>query len=446
VAERKIKLGVSMRGLGYHASAWRHADVQADGGMSFDFYRNIAQVAERGLFDMVFLADYVGVALKDSPEGLFGRSDSMVSLEPLTLLSALAPVTKHVGLVCTTSTTYQEPYHIARMFASLDHLSGGRAAWNVVTSFQLEEARNFNFTEMMDKDSRYERAREAVQVVRGLWDSWDEDAFVRNKDTGIFFDRDKVHFLGHEGRHFKVAGPLNVPRTPQGRPIIVQAGASDEGQELAAETADVVYAAASRLEDAQAFYRSVKSRMAKFGRDEDQLKIMPGLLTVIADTEEAAQKKYAALQEVIDPYVGLSYLTSLFGDLSGYDLDGPVPKSLPIPPMMSRAVVMHEMALRKGLTLRQLYQSVAIGNAHHVVIGTPEMVADAMQEWFEGGGADGFNVLPALSPHSLTDFVDHVVPELQRRNLFRTEYESTTMRGNLGLDWPHVKSAEPVLA
>ena len=440
---RRIKLGLSMRGLGYHASAWRHPDVPGDGAMSFDFYRNVTQIAERGLFDMVFLADYVGVHRRDKPKGLLGRSDSMVSLEPLTLLSALAAVTHNIGLVCTTSTTFQEPYHIARMFASLDHISGGRAAWNVVTSFQNEEARNFGSDRILDKELRYERAREAVQVVSGLWESWDDDAFVRDKESGVYFDPQKMRPLDHDGKYFKVGGPLNLPRTPQGRPIIVQAGASEEGQELAAETADVVYAAHGSLASAQAYYSSVKSRMAKFGRDEDDVKIMPGLLAVIGETEAEAQAKYKVMQEAIDPIVGLSMLTGLYGDLSDIDVDAPVPEN-PVNVTMSRGNVMHELAVQRGYTIRQLYQSIAIGNAHNVVIGTPKMVADTMEEWFVERGADGFNILPAMSPSSVEEFVEHVVPELQRRGLFRTAYEGPTMRENLGLPWPTVSQRTQV--
>ncbi|MET0295137.1 MAG: LLM class flavin-dependent oxidoreductase [Phenylobacterium sp.] len=434
---RQMKLGLSMRGLGYHASAWSHPDVTAEGSMSFEFYRNVTQIAERGLFDMVFLADYLGMARRDKPRGLFGRSDMQVSLEPLTLLSALAATSRNIGLVCTTSTSFQEPFHIARMFASLDHISGGRAAWNVVTSFQNYEARNFSLDSILPKDLRYERAREAVQVVSGLWDSWQDDAFVRDKASGVFFDPARMQPLDHVGKYFKVAGPLNMPRTPQGRPIIVQAGASDLGQELAAETADVVYAAHATLASAQAYYRGVKSRMAKFGRHEDEVKIMPGLLPVIGETEAEAQAKYRALQEAIDPIVGLSVLTGLYGDLSDVDIDAPVPAK-PLNVTMSRGAVMHETALRNGFTIRQLYQSVAIGNGHNVVVGTPKMVADVMEEWFVERGADGFNVLPAISPTSAEEFVDLVVPELQRRGLFRTAYEGPTMRENLGLAWPEV--------
>lgn len=436
---RQIKLGVSMRGLGYHASAWRMDGVPANGDTSFDFYLGIAKAAERGLFDMAFLADYVGVRMNNIPNGYLGRSAAMIGFEPLTLLSALAPMTRHVGLVATTSTTFQHPYHIARTFASLDHLSGGRAAWNVVTSFQDDEARNFGSDHILDKASRYDRAGEAVRVVTGLWDSWDDDAFVRDRETGIYFDSAKMHPMHHDGKYFRTAGPLNVPRTPQGRPIVVQAGASPEGQELAAETADVVYAAHSTLADAQAYYASLKGRMAKFGRSPEDVKIMPGILTVLGDTREQAQAKYRAMQEAIDPIIGLGHLVNAFGDLSGHDIDGPVPELRTDKALMSRSLVAYQIARRENLTIRQLYQRTAIGNAHQVVIGTPKDVVDVMEEWFHSGGADGFNVLPALSPVSFIDFVDMVVPELQRRGLYRTKYEGETMRENLGIPFPQPK-------
>jgi FMN-dependent oxidoreductase (nitrilotriacetate monooxygenase family) len=438
---RQMKLGVSMRGLGYHITAWRMDEAPTDGDVDFGFYLNMARIAERGLFDIAFLADYVAVKVQDEPKGYFGRTSSSIGLEPLTLLSALAPMTRHIGLVATLSTTFQQPYHIARTFASLDHVSHGRAGWNVVTSFQDDEARNFGAEEILDKAARYDRAAEAVQVVTGLWDSWDDDAFPRNRESGVYFDPARMHRLNHEGTYFRAAGPLNVPRTPQGRPVVVQAGASPEGQRLAAATADVVYAAHATLADAQAFYREIKSQMPGFGRHPGDLKIMPGILPVLGATREEARAKYRAMQEAVDPIVGLGHLYSHFGDLSGYDLDGPVPELRKDKPLVSRSQVLHQIARRENLTIRQLYQRHTIGNAHNVVVGTAEDVADVMEEWFQAEGADGFNVLPAVSPGSLSDFVDLVVPELQRRGLFRTAYEGTTLRENLGLSIPRLSAA-----
>lgn len=434
VPMRTIKLGVSMIGLGYHLANWRHPDAPADGNMSLQHSIRVIQAAERGLFDMGFLADGVGIRFHDEPKGALCRTAKNVQFEPLTLLSALAMVTKNIGLVATASTTYNEPYHVARKFASLDHISGGRAGWNVVTSVTDMEARNFNRDAAPGYDVRYDRAAEFVEVVRGLWDSWEDDAFVRDKASGINYDPAKLHPLDHSGPHFKVAGPLNVARTPQGAPVIVQAGASDQGRELAAATADVVYAAAQTLEAAQAYYASVKGRMAKYGRPPDALKIMPGLMAIPGRTRQEAQDRYDILQELVDPLVGLGALSNYLGDLSAYPLDGPVPEPQNRR-MHSRAGIFLDIARRDNLTIRQLYLSVAGGNGHRTVVGTPADIADAMEEWFHHDAADGFNILPPWLPGGLDDVVDMVVPELQRRGLYRTAYEGSTLRENLGIPY-----------
>ncbi len=423
-----------MIGLGYHLANWRHPQAPADGNMSLQHAIRVIQTAERGLFDMGFLADGVGIRFHDEPKGALNRTAKNVQFEPLTLLSALAMVTKNVGLVATASTTYNEPYHVARKFASLDHISGGRAGWNVVTSVTDMEARNFNRDAAPATDLRYDRAAEFVQVVRGLWDSWEDDAFVRDKASGINYDPAKLHVLNHNGPHFKVAGPLNVQRTPQGAPVIVQAGASEQGRELAAATADVVYAAAQTLEAAQAYYASVKGRMAKYGRHRDELKIMPGLMAIPGKTRQEAQDRYDILQELVDPLVGLGALSNYLGDLSGYPLDGPVPEP-PKRRMHSRAGIFLDIARRNNFTIRQLYLSIAGGNGHRTVIGTPADIADAMEEWFHNEAADGFNILPPWLPGGLEDVVDMVVPELQRRGLYRTAYEGKTLRENLGIPY-----------
>lgn len=429
---RKIKLGLSMQGYGYHQSGWLHPDVPAGGAIDFKHYLNMTRIAQRGLFDMVFLADYVAFPMIDIPKGTLGRRDKD-SLEPLSILAALSPMTENIGLVATTSTTFATPYHTARAFASIDHISGGRVGWNVVTSFQDEEARNFGSSAILEKSKRYHRAEEFVDVVAGLWNSFDIDAFPYDKKSGWYFRPEKVRELNHVGEHFKVKGPLTVPATPQGRPIIVQAGASEEGRQLAARTADVVYTVQSILSEAQKFHADMKARMAKFGRRPDDMKIMPGLLPVIADTEEAARRKYKEWQEMVDPLVGLEFLARVFGDLSGYPLDGPVPELRTDRQINSRGQIMLGIARRNNYTIRQMLQSVAIGNGHHTVIGTPEQVAQVMEEWFTAGAADGFNILPAISPVSISEFADHVVPVLQKRGLMRTQYEATTLRGNLGL-------------
>jgi N-acetyl-S-(2-succino)cysteine monooxygenase len=432
---RQIKLGLSMQGYGYHQSGWLHPDSPKGAAIDFKHYLYMTLAAQRGLFDMVFLADYVAFPMIDVPKGALGRRDKD-SLEPLSILAALSPMTSNVGLVATTSTTFAEPYHTARVFASIDHISGGRIGWNVVTSFQDEEAKNFGSAKILEKALRYRRAEEFVDVVAGLWNSFDEGAFVYDKPSGQYFHPDKVRTLNHVGEHFQVKGPLTVPRTPQGRPIIVQAGASEEGQQLAARTADVVYAVQNVLEDGQKFYRGLKGRMAQFGRAPDEMKIMPGLLPVVADTEEAARRKYKEWQEMVDPLVGLEFLARVFGDLSAYSLDEPVPELRTDREINSRGQLQLAIARRNNYTIRQMLQSVAIGNAHNTVIGTPEQIAAVMESWFAQGAADGFNILPAISPVSIDEFVEHVVPVLQKKGLMRTSYEATTLRGNLGLPDP----------
>jgi len=429
---RKIKLGVSMIGLGYHLAAWRHPNAPAGGNMELAHFVRVTQAAERGLFDMAFLADCVGIRFHDEPPGALSRTSKNVQFTPLTLLSALAMVTSRVGLVATASTTYNEPYHVARKFASLDHISGGRAGWNVVTSVTDMKAQNFGLDQAPEKGGRYDRASEFVEVVRGLWESWEDDAFIRDKESGLNYQPWKLHVLNHVGPHFRVRGPLNVARTPQGAPVIAQAGASEQGRELAAATADVVYAAAQTLEDGRAYYASVKSRMAKYCRDPEDLKIMPGLMAIPGHTRQEAHDRYEVLQELVQPLVGLGALANYLGDLSAYPLDGPVPT--PVNERFhSRAKIFLDIAARGNLGIRQLYLAIAGGNGHRMVIGTPADIADAMEEWFQNEAADGFNILPPWLPGGLEDVVEMVVSELQRRGLYRTVYDGPTLRENLGL-------------
>ncbi|MBX3538525.1 MAG: LLM class flavin-dependent oxidoreductase [Chelatococcus sp.] len=440
MSKRQIKLGLSMRQLGYHAGGWRHPAVPADGAMRIAHFAHIAQTAERGLFDMVFLADGLGLRQRDNPPGSLARSDRNVELEPLTMLAALAMVTSRIGLVATASTSYNEPFHIARKFASIDHISGGRAGWNIVTSWSEEEAWNFNRDRHFDYDERYDRAAEFVEVTKGLWDSWGEDAFVRDKAEGLFFRPDGLHVLNHSGPHFQVRGPLTVERPVQGYPVLVQAGSSEAGQEIAAASADVCFVAHTDLGDAQAYYRSVKSKLAMHGRDEDALKILPGLLAIVAPTEAEARDKYEELQSLIHPLVGLAHVYGPMGDLSAYPIDGPVP--VPHDPQhRSRAKVLLDMAARNNWTIRDLYLAASMGRGHRTVIGTPAQVADAMQEWVDGWGADGFNIIPATLPGGIEDFVDLVVPELQDRGVYRTVYEGATLRENLGVPRPVSRNA-----
>lgn len=434
-APRQLKLGAFLMATGHHVAAWRHPDVPANAGLDFKHYKHLAQAAERARFDTLFVADSVAAATGDIASRM-ARSDHF---EPLTLLSALSAVTEHIGLISTVTTSYNEPYHVARKFASLDHLSGGRAGWNLVTSDAAAEAQNFGRDEHIGHAERYSRAREFHQVVTGLWDSWADDAFTRDKASGQYYDPAKLHVLNHSGEHFKVKGPLNVARSPQGRPVIVQAGSSETGRELAAQTAEVVFTAQTSLANAQAFYSDLKGRLAKFGRTPDSLKIMPGVFVVVGETEVLAREKFEAFQALVEPEVGVALLGRMLGnfDLSGYPLDGPLPE-LPLTDsgQQSRQKLLTELAGRENLSLAELGRKIAGGRGHYSLIGTPVQIADQLQEWFEQGAADGFNVLVPHLPGGLEDFADHVVPELQRRGLFRTEYEGTTLRENLGLEKP----------
>ena len=428
---RQIKLGLSMRYLGYHDAAWRHPEVDPDASSSYAHFLHCTQQAERGKFDMVFFADGIGVRANDDPPGNLERSNRNVELEPLTLLSALAPMTKHIGLVTTASTTYNEPYHIARKFGSLDQISGGRAGWNVVTSWSQQEAWNFSRDAHLDYDTRYERAAEFVEVVTGLWDSWEEDAFLHDKASGRFYDPAKLHTLHHKGKHFAVRGPLSVKRTPQGRPIIVQAGAAEQGRAIAAEHADVVYSSALEIEAAQTYYADLKARVAKAGRNPAHLLIMPALVPIVGRTRMEAEDKFDVLQRLIDPVVGLGMIYNQMGDLSGYDVDGPVPEPVNAP-VRSLAYKWWEKAKAENMTIRQLYTEHAGGGGYRI-IGTAADVADGIEAWTENAAADGFNLTPTHLPHGIDDFVQFVTPELQRRGLARTEYTGTTLRENLGL-------------
>ncbi|WP_414753621.1 LLM class flavin-dependent oxidoreductase [Anabaena sp. CCY 9910] len=450
--KKQIKLGAFLPGSGHHVAAWRHPESQADGGLNFQHYKRLAQTAERGKFDMVFLAD--GLAVWDRGQGkeAFSRSGQFsVHFEPLTLLSALSVVTENIGLVATASTTYEEPFHIARKFASLDYLSGGRAGWNVVTSSAEAAAQNFSKEEHLEHAIRYERAREFLQVTSKLWDSWEDDAFILDKESGIYFEHDKLHIPNHKGKHFSVRGPLNVARPIQGYPVIVQAGSSEPGKELAAQTAEAIFTAQQTLAEAQAFYSHVKGKLAKYGRSPDHLKIMPGVFPVIGRTEEEAQEKYQILQDLIHPSVGLGLLSGLVGghDLSQYPLDGPLPDLPDTNAGKSRLQLITDLARRENLTIRQLYLWIAGARGHRTILGTPEQIADQLEDWFVNDAADGFNIMPPWLPGGLDEFVDLVVPELQRRGLFRTEYEGRTLRENLGLPRPvnqFTQVASPELA
>jgi len=417
---RRLSLSAFLVPYGHHVAAWCHPDTDLQAPL-FELYRQQARIAEDACLDAIFFAD--NVALAGAP-----------TLEPLTLLSALAAGTSRLGLVATATTTYNEPYHLARKFASLDSISNGRAGWNLVTSDNALEAGNFGRAEHVAHAQRYARAREFYDVVDGLWRSWDQDAFVNDKAGGLLFDPGRVHRLDHHGEHFKVAGPLNVRPSPQGRPVVVQAGSSDDGRALAAATADVVFTAQPTLESARAFYRDMQARRAREARGA--LRILPGIYAVVGESEAQAQDKYAQLQALIEPQAGLALLGRMIGnfDLSGYPLDGPLPE-LPLTEngQRSRQQLLTSIAQGENLSIRQLYERIAGGRGHLTVIGTGQQVADRIQEWFEAGACDGFNLMAPVLPGGLEDFARHVVPELQRCGLFRTHYESTTLRGHLGL-------------
>lgn len=438
MSAKQLKLGAFLMSSGHHLAAWRYPDAPADGGLSFQHFRQIAQTAERGKFDMIFFADGVAVRDRGQTNEVLSRAGHLVHFEPLTLLSALSVVTERIGLAATVSTTFNEPFHLARKFASLDYLSGGRAGWNLVTSATEAEAKNFNRDKHMEHGLRYQRAREFVEVVTKLWDSWDDDAFVRDKASGIYFEPDKLHIPDHKGEHFSVRGPLNVARPPQGYPVIIQAGSSEDGKNLAAQTAEVIFTAQQTLAEGQEFYADVKGRLAQYGRSPDDLKIMPGVFPVIGRTEQEARDKFEQIQNLIDPQVGLALLSGLLSgaDLSSYPLDGPLPDLPETNLAKSRLQLLSNLAQRESLTIRQLYLAIAGARGHRQLLGTPSQIADQLEEWFVNDAADGFNIMPPYLPGGLDEFVDLVIPELQRRGLFRTEYEGHTLREHLGLPRP----------
>jgi len=437
---KQMKLGAFLPPPGHHVAAWRHPHAVPDGGVNLAYYVELAKMAERGKFDLMFLSDGAGVRHTYKEAEDLSRWGRVTHFEPITLLSALAAATKHLGLTATASTSYNEPFNIARKFASLDYLSDGRAGWNVVTSATDIEAKNFGLDKQMDHTLRYQRAREFMKVTTGLWDSWEDDAFIYDKTNGRNFDPQKMHVLNHSGEFFKVRGPLNVPRPIQGYPVIVQAGASADGQDFAAQWGEVIFTAAQTLEEAQKFYRRIKQQLAKYGRAPDDVKVMPGIFPVVSRTLEEAKAKYQALQDLVIPEIGLALLSGHLGediiDVSKFPLDEPLPDMSQTSGSTSRQKLIIDKAKREGLTVRQLYLSIVGGRGHCVVIGTPETVADLLENWFLNEGADGFNIMPPVLPDGLNDFVDMVIPELQHRGLFRKEYEGKTLRENLGLKRP----------
>ncbi len=431
---RQLHLGAFMRPVSIHTGAWRYPGAYPDANFNFGHLKRFARKLEAGKFDAFFMADHLAVL--NMPVEALKRSHTVTSFEPFTLLSALAGATERIGLVATASTTFDAPYHIARRFASLDHISGGRAGWNIVTTSNPDAALNFGLDAQVDHGERYDRAREFYDVVTGLWDSFADDAFIRDRDSGLYFDPDKMRRLNHKGEHLSVRGPLNIARPPQGWPVIVQAGASEPGRQLAAETAEVVFAAHGTLAAGQAFYADVKGRMEMIGRNPDHLKILPGVLTVVGDSVEEAREKRALLDSFVHYDSAIASLSIALGhDVTDFDPDGPLPDIPETNHSKSGRERTIELARRENLTVRQLAQRLG-GYGGLAFVGTPKTIADEMEQWLTERGSDGFNVMFPYLPEGLDDFVDKVVPELQRRGLFRREYQGPTLRDHLGLPRP----------
>jgi len=442
-SERQLHLGAFMRPASIHTGAWRYPGAWPDMNFNFAHIKRCIQTLERAKFDAFFMADHMAVL--NMPIDALKRSHTATSFEPFTLLSALSQATSHIGLVATGSTTFDAPYHIARRFASLDHISGGRAGWNIVTTSNPDAAMNFGLDEHMEHSQRYRRAREFYDVVTGLWDSWADDAFVRDVENGIYFDPDKMHVLGHKGEFLSVRGPLNIARPVQGWPVIVQAGASEPGRQLAAETAEAVFTAQSSLKVGQAFYADVKARAEKIGRLRDHIKILPGCFVVVGDTVAEARAKRTKLDGLVSYANALGSLSIALGhDASKFDPDGPLPDDIPESNASKsgrqRAI---DLAKRENLTVRQLAQRLG-GFAGLAMIGTAKTIADEMEEWLTTEGSDGFTIQFPYLPGGLDDFCNEVVPELQRRGLFRREYEGTTLRESLGLPRPENRFFKPM--
>ncbi|MET3649577.1 LLM class flavin-dependent oxidoreductase [Phyllobacterium ifriqiyense] len=430
----QMKLGAFVMAGGHHIAAWRHPDAIANAGVNIDHFIELARMAEAAKFDMVFVED--AAAIRERDPNLASQAARSTMFEPLSLLAALAVNTSHIGLVATASTTYNEPYGLARAFASLDQLSGGRSGWNLVTSASELEAENFVSSGLRPHAQRYERAEEFAGAAAALWDGVDSDAYTIS--DGVYADPAKLHPVDHHGKHFTLTGILDSQRSPQGRPVMVQAGASEAGKNLAARTADVVFTAAQTIEEAQAYYADLKSRMPAFGRKPDDLKILPGVSPIVANSESEARAKYEALQDLIPDEVGVALLASYLSikDLSQYPLDGPLPEMPATDGIQSRQQLIVDQARRENLNIRQSARKFSGARGHWQLIGTPMQIADRLEERFRAKAADGFNIMGAYFPGALKDFIDLVLPELRRRGLFRTEYEGKTLRENLGLSIP----------
>ncbi|EIC85312.1 LLM class flavin-dependent oxidoreductase [Serratia sp. M24T3] len=423
---RKMRLGLFVQPLGHHVSGWRLTQ-RLGSPTDIDWLISIAKKAEEGTFDMFFIGDALATNVHRLPS-------TMARLEPLTLLSAVAVNTHHIGLAATASTTFSDPFTLARSFSSLDHISRGRAAWNVVTSYSNDVARNFSKEDMPGHADRYAKATEFLQVTNKLWEGWQEGAVIANKETGQYFVDDKINAIDHRGEHYQVQGPLNITRSPQGKPVIIEAGSSADGQKLAAHTAEVVFTASASLEEGQAFYRSQKQQVVEAGRNPDHLLILPGVMPIVGRTLAEAKETWRQLNLLVDIDNGIKQLSARFGlDMSQYPLDGPVPEIPAVEGNQSRVKLLTDLAERENLTLRELAAIAAGSRGHRVIVGTAEDIADDLQLWLEQEGADGFNIMPAIIPEQLDLFVELVIPVLRARGLFRESYEFSTLRENLGL-------------
>lgn len=431
--ERQLHLNAFVLDLGHHEGAWRLPEADPFAIADISYYVEFARAAEAAAFDSVFLSDVP--MLEGDP-----RYRPVGHLEPLTLLGALAMATERIGLIATASTSYTEPYGLARQLASLDHISGGRIGWNIVTTADDEAARNFGRDGRALHRERYERAAEYLEVVTKLWDSWEDDVVSGDKAGGRYADAERIHAIDHRGRFFRVDGPLNVPRSPQAYPLLVQAGSSENGRAFASRYAEAIFTAQRTLADAQAFATDVRARASAAGRDPDGLRILPGIVPVIGSTEAEARERVKRLEDLVIPEFGLQRISSYFGvDLTALDLDAPLPE-LPaedqIEGFKSRATLVATLAGRERLTVRQLLRRLGGGRGHWTVPGTPEQIADTMETWFRAGAADGFNVMPAVLPHDLWLFTEHVVPLLRAKGIFRHEYDGSTLRDHYGLARP----------
>ncbi len=436
MTKRTMKLGLNIVGNGAHAAGWRMPEADPD-ALDIDKWVRIAQAAERACMHFMFWADGIAVraSANDADElSYVGRVDVW---EPLTVIAALSMVTKRLGFVASASTTYNEPYHVARKFASLDRISRGRVGWNIVTSWSEQEALNFGRDRHMEHGLRYRRAEEFVDVVMGLWDEWQDDAFIRDKASGRYFDPARLHVLGHVGESFRVRGPLNISRPPQGYPVLAQAGSSGPGQGLGSRVADLIYTAQGSKAAALSFYASVKAHAVAAGRDPDGMLVMPGVLPVLGATRAEAQARFDAMQELVSEGLGLPMLRTAFGDLSAYDLDGPMPAdAMDRNGVKSTSEALLRLAQEKGLSIRGLYKVMAGASGHNIVVGTVADVADQMQDWFEGGACDGWNLMPPYLPEPCFTMLETLVPELQRRGVFQTSYSGVTFRESMGLGRP----------